>query len=143
MDREARLLWAMPEGELTTRETLDYFAQVAAVPDLPNDMIEIVDFSRVTNLVSSYTGAVQITQSYWSVGLGDRIIATVFVGGSDLGLDMARMIQGLHQLRRPKHPLRVTRSIADIDAIVAELRANHHGQSDAATPNEGDAGGDE
>ena len=131
VDREARLVWARPEGKLTTRETLDYFLQLAATPDLPKDTIEIVDFSGVTDFVSSYTGAQQISQSYSSVGLGGRIVATIFVGGTDLGSDIACMIQGLHEQQRPLHPLRVTRSMDNIDAIVAELRPNPRVQSDA------------
>jgi hypothetical protein len=143
VDCEAGLVRTEPEGELTTREVLDYFSQIAVDPNLPEDAIDIVDFSGVTDFVFRYTSARQIAQSYSSLVQGGQIVATIFVGGTELAFGMARMLRGILELQCSEHPIRVIRSMAGLDAIVTDLRSNPRVQTDTVVEGDGKVGADQ
>ena len=123
-DQEQRLILAKVTGGLTVALTEDYFERLQQDNDCPEDAIEIVDFSGVTDFALHYGEMSKITQRYQSTKSTRDIRATVFNCTSDLSYGIARMLLTLHEVANEKHTVIITRSQEELVKCLEELRSN-------------------
>jgi hypothetical protein len=124
LDPEQRLILTRVSGALTIALTEDYFARLQQDNDCPEDAIEIVDFSGVTDFALHYSEMSAITRRYQSTKSTRGIRATVFNCTSDLSYGIARMLQTLHEIANEKHEVIITRSQEELAKCIEELRSN-------------------
>lgn len=120
-NQEQRLIHTKVTGELTIALTDDYFARLQQDNNCPEEAIEIVDFSDVTDFAIMYGEMRNITQRYQSTKSIKDIRATVFNCTSDLSYGIARMLQALHEIANEKHTVIITRSQEELTKCIDEL----------------------
>jgi hypothetical protein len=105
-------------------ETLDYFNRVSSDPACPDQAIEVVDFTNVTDFTIRHSQMQAITKHYQVLKTTKRILATIFNCKSDLEFGIARMLQVFHELVNPKHIVRISRSPGELEDLVETLQAD-------------------
>ena len=123
-DQEQGLILAKVTGELSVALTEDYFARPHQDNDCPEEAIEIVDFSGVTDFAIQYGEMSEITKRYQNTKSTKNIQATIFNCSSDLSYGIARMLQTLHEFTNDKHTVIVTRSQEELSECIERLRSN-------------------
>jgi len=123
-DKERRLVLTKVTDRLTVAITEDYFARLQQDNDCPEEAIEIVDFSDVTDFAIHYGDMDRITQRYQSIKVTREIRATVFTCTSPLSYGIARMLQAIHEITNEKHTVIITRSQEELAKCIQELRSN-------------------
>lgn len=123
-DKERGLVLTKVTGKLSIAITEDYFAQLQRDKECPENAIEVVDFSDVTDFAIHYGEMEKITQVYQSTKLTQGIQVTIFNCTSDLSYGIARMLQTLHGIANEKHTVNITRSQEELDKCIEELRSN-------------------
>jgi len=129
-DQERGLILTRVTGELSITLTEDYFANLQRDGNCPEDAIEVVDFSGVTDFALKYGEISRITRRYQGLKSTRRIRATIFNCTSDLSYGVARMLQTLHELANDKHTVIVTRSQEERAACIERLRSGKPSASD-------------
>jgi len=117
--------------ELNIALTEDYFARLQQDEDCPENAIEIVDFSGVTDFAIHYGEMSKITDSYQGTKSTKGILATVFNCPSDLSYGIARMLQTLHELANEKHTVIITRSQKELTRCIEKLRTKQKEERDS------------
>jgi hypothetical protein len=128
LDQERRLILTKVTGDLSIALTEDYFVSLQQDNACPDDAIEIVDFSGVTDFAIQFGEMKKITQTYQTTKSTLDIRATVFNCTSDLSYGIARMLQTFHEITNKNHLVIVTRSQEELAQCIETLRSN---QSDA------------
>ena len=123
-DQDQGLILTRVTDELSIALTEDYFARLQQDEDCPENAIEIVDFSGVTDFAIHYREMSKITNKYQSTKSKKGIRATVFNCTSELSYGIARMLQTLHEIANEKHDVIVTRSPEELTRCIEELRSN-------------------
>jgi len=131
IDQERGLVLTRVTGELDVAMTEEYFGALQQDARCPAGAIEIVDFSDVTDFAIRYGEMIRIANAYQGTKLTRKIRATVFHCPSDLSYGIARMLQTFHEVANPGHVVTVTRSREELDACIADLRAD---QADPGDP---------
>lgn len=121
-----QLVLTQVQGDLTLSCTEDYFARLQQDPDCPEDAIEIVDFSDVTDFSLQYGEMSAITHQYQSTKSTKKISATIFHCTSDLSYGIARMLQTLHEIRNDQHTVVITRSPEQLEEQISQLRRKNN-----------------
>jgi hypothetical protein len=129
-DQERRLIFTKVIGELTIALTEDYFERLQQDDDCPEDAIEIVDFSGVTDFELHYGEMSKITRRYQNTKSTRDIRATLFNCTSDLSYGIARMLQTLHEIANEKHTVIITKSQEELNNCIEELRSNEADPND-------------
>lgn len=129
-DQERRLIVVRVTGELTIALTEDYFTLLQQDSNFPEEAIEIVDFSGVTDFALYYGEMSKITQRYQSMKSTRDIRATVFNCTSDLSYGIARMLQTLHERANEKHTVIITRSREQLAKSIEDMSSNQADTSD-------------
>ena len=122
-NQEQHLIFTKVTGLLNIALTEEYFARLQQDNDCPEEAIEIVDFSGVTDFELRYGEMSRVTQRYQSAKSTRHIRATVFNCTSDLSYGIARMLQTLHEIANEKHTVIITRSQEEMDKRIEELRS--------------------
>jgi hypothetical protein len=130
-NQEQRLILTSVTGELNIALTEDYFARLQQDNNCPEEAIEIVDFSGVTDFALHYGEMSKITQRYQSTKSTKDILATIFNCTSDLSYGIARMLQTLHEFANENHTVIITRSQEDLAKCIDGLRSNKANSADA------------
>ena len=120
-DSELGLISTKVTGVLTTADTLEYFKDLASDPNCPEEAIEVVDFSAVTDFSLQYSEMRGITQEYQPAKATKNIVATVFYCPSDLAYGIGRMLQALHEIANPQHVVHLTRSLGEMERVMTDL----------------------
>ncbi|MFZ5758962.1 MAG: hypothetical protein ACOY32_04920 [Thermodesulfobacteriota bacterium] len=126
-DQEQRLILVRVTDELSIGLTEDYFTRLQQDNDCPQEAIEIVDFSGVTDFAIGYGEMSRITRKYQDTKSDRDIRATIFNCTSDLSYGIARMLQTLHEIANAKHPVIITRSDEELAKRIEDLRSNEQG----------------
>jgi len=124
IDQERRLILTKVTGDLSIALTEDYFARLQQEDACPDDAIEIVDFSGVTDFAIQSGEMRGITQAYQSTKSTRDIRATVFNCTSDLSFGIARMLQAFHEIANESHMVIITRSQEELAQCIEALRSN-------------------
>lgn len=124
-DKKRDLVLTKVTGKLSIADTMDYFARLQQDKECPEKVIEIVDFSDVTDFAIQYGEMEKITKNYQSTRLTKGIQATVFNCISDLSYGIARMLKSLHNIANAEHTVIITRSQEELSTCIEELRSNH------------------
>ena len=124
-DQKRSLVLTKVTGELSIAITKDYFERLKQDKSCPENAIEIVDFSGVTDFVIHYGEMRAITETYQSTKSAKNILATVFNCTSNLSYGIARMLKTLHEIANSNHTVNVTRSKEELDKCIEELRSDH------------------
>ena len=123
-DQERRLILTRVTGRLSIALTEDYFARLEQDKDCPEDAIEVVDFSGVTDFALQSGEMRRITETYQGTRSTRSIRATIFNCTSDLSYGIARMLQALHDITNRKHTVAITKSEGELAARIEELHYN-------------------
>jgi hypothetical protein len=123
IDPELGLISTEVTGALTTAETLEYFKNLASDPGCPEQAIEIVDFSEVTDFSLQYSQMHTITQEYQPTKATKEIVATIFHCPSDLAYGIGRMLQTLHEIANPNHVACLAKSQEDVERVITDVRS--------------------
>ena len=129
-DQERRLVVTKVTGELTVALTEDYFSRLQHDGNCPEEAIEIVDFSGVTDFALHYGEMSRITQRYQSTKSTRDVRATVFNCTSDLSYGVARMLQALHEIANEEHTVIITRSQEELTKSIEDLRSSQTDSGD-------------
>lgn len=124
-DPERRLILTQVVGKLDITKTLTYFECLEQDESCPDEAIEVVEFSDVTDFSIQYGEMKTITARYQGAKSRRNIRATVFNCASDLSYGIARMLKTLHNLVNEKHAVIITRSHEELDRRIDELKSNH------------------
>ena len=124
-DRDRQLILTKVDGVLDAAKTTEYFARLQQDPECPDDAIEIVDFTDVTDFTLQYSEMRAITQKYQSTKWTKKILATIFNCTSDLSYEIGRMLQALHQVANEQHIVHIARSEEELAKYIETIRANH------------------
>jgi len=124
IDQERRLILTKVTGNLSIALTEDYFARLQQDDTCPDDAIEIVDFSGVTDFAIQSGEMREITQTYQSTKSTRDIRATVFNCTSDLSFGIARMLQTFHEIANKNHMVIITRSQEELTQCIKALQSN-------------------
>jgi len=124
IDQERRLILTKVTGDLSIALTEDYFARLQQDDACPDDAIEIVDFSGVTDFAIQSGEMREITQTYQSTKSTRDIRATVFNCTSNLSFGIARMLQTYHEIVNENHTVIITRSQEELGQCIEALRSN-------------------
>jgi hypothetical protein len=130
-DKERGLVLTKVTGKLSIAITEDYFARLQQDKECPENAIEIVDFSDVTDFEIQYGEMEKITQDYQSTKMTKCIQATIFNCTSDLSYGIARMLQTLHEIANKKHTVTISRSREELVKCIEELRSNQAESGDS------------
>jgi len=122
-DLERGLILARVTGKLDVACIEDYFSRLKADKDCPDNSIEVVDFSGVTDFALQYSEINRIPRTFRSTRKEKNIQATVFHCTSDLSYGIARMLQTLNEISDDRHVAFVTRSREELDRCIEELRS--------------------
>ena len=122
-DRERRLIHTEVSGDLTVAGTIEYFDCLQQDSGCPDEAVEIVDFTEVTDFSIQYGDMRVITQRYQGAKATRRILATVFNCPSPLSCEIGRMLQTLHELKNEKHLVEITRSEQEMAECIQKLRS--------------------
>ena len=128
IDQERRLILTRVAGGLSIALTEDYFTRLQQDNDCPEEAIEIVDFSGVTDFALGYGEISTITQRYQNTKSTRDIRGTIFNCTSDLSYGIARMLQTLHDIANEKHEVIITRSQEELAKCIEKLQSS---QTDA------------
>jgi hypothetical protein len=123
-DQARKLILTKVTGGLTIALTEDYFDRLQQDRDCPEDAIEVVDFSGVSDFAIHYGEMSEITRKYQKPKTIRNIRATIFNCPSDLSYGIGRMLQTLHEMTNEKHTVIVTRSQEETDTRIQELRSH-------------------
>ena len=124
IDTEQRLVLVKPTGVLTTAETLDYFEELGSGGSCPQEAIEVVDFSEVTDFVIRYSNARMIAETSEDLRSQSPLMATIFLCPSKVAFGIARMLQSLNGMSDPPHDVRIARSDEELRHIIDEIRSS-------------------
>ena len=130
-DQDRGLILTRVTDELSIAITEDYFTRLQQDEDCPENAIEIVDFSGVTDFAIHYGEMNKITNRYQSTKSTKGIRATVFNCTSELSYGIARMLQTLHELANEKHVVIITRSQENLTRCIEELRSSQSDRGDS------------
>ena len=130
-NQERGLILTKVTGELTIALTEDYFTRLQQDNNCPEEAIEIVDFSGVTDFAIHYGEMEKITQRYQGTKSTRDIRATIFNCTSDHSYGIARMLQTLHEIANEKHSVMITRSQEELAKCIDEMRSNKANSADA------------
>jgi hypothetical protein len=123
-DQSRKLILTRVTGALTIALTEDYFERLQQDSECPEEAIEIVDFSSVSDFAIHYGEMSEITRKYQKAKTTKRILATIFNCPSNLSYGIGRMLQTLHEIANEKHKVIITRSQGEMDRRIEELRSN-------------------
>jgi len=124
-DQKDRLILTKVSGELTTADTVKYFSCLEQDDNCPEDAIEIVDFTNVTDFVLKYNNMKEITGEYQDTKSIKKILATIFICPSPLSFGIGRMLQTIHQITNEKHVVIIVRSEAELERSIKDFRLAH------------------
>jgi len=129
-DKERRLIVTKVTGELTIALTEDYFSRLQQDSNCPEEAIEIVDFSGVTDFTLTHGDMTKITQRYQSTKSTRVVRGTIFNCTSVLSYGIARMLQTFHAIANEKHTVIITRSQEELAQSIEDLRSNQTDEGD-------------
>jgi hypothetical protein len=130
IDQERRLILTKVNGNLNIARTIEYFDRLQQDSDCPDEAIELVDFTEVTDFSIQYGDMRVATKKYQEIKATRHILATVFNCPSTLSYGIGRMLQALHEIANEKHLVAIARSEQEMANYVENFRSNK--------PNEGD-----
>ncbi|MCP3875094.1 MAG: hypothetical protein GY699_18320 [Desulfobacteraceae bacterium] len=131
LDTEQGLILAKVTGELSVALTEDYFARLQQDKDCPEEAIEIVDFSGVTDFAIHFGDMSKITKRYQCTKSTRDIQVTIFNCSSDLSFGIARMLKTVHEITNEKHIVIITRSQEELAKCIEKLRSDQADAGDA------------
>lgn len=123
IDKQHRLIFTRVTGVLTIAETTEYFERIMRDTDCPDEAIEIVDFSGVTDFSLRFNDMRAITLKYQRTKSAKQILATIFNCTSNLSYGIGRMLQTLHEIANEQHMVIITRTEKELSGCIEALRS--------------------
>ena len=124
IDQERGLVLTKVSGNLNITKTIEYFDCLQQDSDCPDEAIELVDFTEVTDFSIQYGDMRDITKKYQSAKTARHILATIFNCPSTLSYGIGRMLQALHEVANEKHLVAIARSEQEMAKYIELFRSN-------------------
>jgi hypothetical protein len=122
VSQDGKRINVFPKGILDTKQTNDYFKELANHPSLKPNAIEIVDFSEVTDFKMSYIDSQNITEHYQKLKSAKSVYATIFIAKSTVAFGISRMFQALHEITNPEHRVFIAKTNDELEDQLSRLQ---------------------
>lgn len=117
--KEKGVVYVYPGDILTIEDVQDYTRRIEFDADIPNNIIEVVDFSRTEKIAITYREAWQLRSIFAQLIELKKLKGSVLIGPTDTHFGMARMfatvVEGVLDVQ-------VVRNVKEAEEAVLKIR---------------------